>query len=290
MTALIAFHGDPAVRDTALERLDDCIARGAVQERPMFWDGSSGSPLGCLLHSDDVAVWTEWLGLPAGLAMSMEFLAYDGAKGALRLKALISSISAGADASGLAGQMVVWLLDDVIAGLGDAEDAAGLIAIAQELRDMQADASAGAGPMPQAWRAARGQAMAQTKAMADPILKAAAQTIEAAAWDAGTAGSTLCDTQGAWMNWQMLCAGSPTPAELIRINDVVQEVDAALRDTESFEPELFRLLELAHPGLPAKIERYRAHVAAMNPTPAGRIHDALIAMALDLPVPAPTMS
>lgn len=286
---MIAFHGDSKVRDAALDRLEDCITRGVVQQQRLFWDGTSGSPLGCLLHSQEIGVWAGQLGLPPALAMPAEMLATDGTEGVQRLKSLIGSISPGADASRFAGQMVIWLLDDLIAGLGDGDAATGLIAVARELGRMQADALSGAGPSPQVWRSVRRQAMAQTEAAVTPVVKAASRAIEAAAWDAGAASSAFYDTLTAWMDWQMLCAGGPTPAEWAITMDVVQEVDAELRDTAGFEPELFRLLEQVQPGLPARLQQFRARIAAMSPTPAGRVHDAMIAIARALPVPAPAL-
>ncbi len=291
MTIGGAFHGDPAVRDAALERLDDCIARDAIQQRRLFWDGTSGSPLGCLLHSQDLAAWTDQLNLPLALAMPAEFLATNDTVGVQRLKALIDDIAPGADAFGLAGEMVIWLLDDVIAGISDDPVAADLVATASELRGMQTAVLAGGGPSPQAWRAVRRQAMAQVEAAEEsPILVAAGRAIEAAAWDAGTASSALYDTLEAWLNWQLQRAGCPTPAEFSIMNDLLDQVDPAFFGTEGLEREALRLIESAHPELHAKIMDFKARGGAVNLSLIDRVNDAMIAMARALPVPLATVS
>lgn len=289
MTVMIAFHGDPAVRDAALDRLDDCVARGAVQQRRLFWDGTSGSPLGCLLHSQDLSAWTDQLNLPLALAMPAEFLGASGG-GVERLEALFGSITPGADAASLAGQMVIWLLDELIAGIGHDKAVADLVATASELRGMQAAALTGGGPSPQAWRAVRRQAMAQVEAAEElPILAAAGRAIEAAAWDAGTASSAFHDTLEAWLNWQILCAGAPTPAELNIMNDVLDQVDPAFFGTEEFQGEAFRLIELAHPELHAKVMDFNTRGAALDLSLRNRVNEAMVAIARALPVPLSTL-
>ncbi|MBO9713308.1 hypothetical protein [Sphingomonas sp.] len=277
--SLRAFQGDPLVRDAALMRLRAAAARDAVKTKPLLWDGTAGSPLGCLLASEDPAGWTDALGLPAGLALPVELLSINASGGAGGLEAFLLAVPPGADATPLVANALLWMLDQV----------AGASSVAAEVREAQAAALAGASPPREAWRALRKRAMAATAEARAPAEAAAATMVEAMAWDPTEARSVLRDALDGWVGWCMAQAPGPDPLTQEEQQVVQAALEAGgveLRLDLPVEPELARRLDAGSPGLAARMEADRARIHGAITSAHARLLDELIRLARQLPAPA----
>lgn len=68
MTALLAFHGDPAIKETYLARVRAHREADQLAQGHGYWHSGRGCAVGCTIHGDDHGAYERELGIPAILA------------------------------------------------------------------------------------------------------------------------------------------------------------------------------------------------------------------------------
>ena len=117
-TKLIAFHGDPAIKEKYLSRVRahrkaDNLIRGTG------WDGHRGCAIGCTLESYNHALYETELGIPRSIAR-LEDGIFEGLELNLAMEwpeRVLSAITPGADLSLVTAKFMVWLLTDEADGV-----------------------------------------------------------------------------------------------------------------------------------------------------------------------------
>ncbi|USQ95229.1 hypothetical protein [Caulobacter sp. RL271] len=191
----IAFHGDPAVKAQALERLRRHIAAGSFVYFPA-WEEGRANVIGAIVEADDTPRFAEQLGYPIALAETLPMFVNGfrpQAEAGRFAQAWLERTPVGADLTRIVSQLVLDLLaNPELAALTeqrpDVEEGRRAI-MALHRRAIDGDE-----PDRKTWKAARMAAVAATDALDEGTLdRRAGQVIEAAAWP-GAMRTVLGDT------------------------------------------------------------------------------------------------
>lgn len=195
MMADIAFHGDPAVKAQALERLRRHIAAGSFVYFPAWEDGKA-NVIGAVMEADDTPGFAERLGYPIALAEALPMFVNGfrpKAEAERFAQAWLERTPVGVDLTRIVSQLVLDLLAN-----------AELAALTEQRPDLEQSRQAimalhqrvidGDEPDRKTWKAARMAAVAATDAVEEASLdRRAGQAVEAAAWP-GAMRTVLRDT------------------------------------------------------------------------------------------------
>lgn len=194
----VAFHGDPAVKTEALERLRRHIQAGSFVYFPAWEDGKA-NVIGAVMEADDMPGYAEKLGYPVALAETLPMFV-NGFRPQVEAErfaqAWLERTPVGADLTRIVSQSVLDLLAN-----------AELAALTERHRQVEQSRQAimalhrravdGDEPDRKTWKAARMAAVAGTDTLDETSLdRRAGQAVEAAAWP-GTMRTVLRDTLNA---------------------------------------------------------------------------------------------
>ncbi len=197
---LSAFHGDAALRTDTIDCLRVSHGLGQLVPGPLFWDGSRGSVVGCILRSDNLLQWESALGLPQWLAVSLDALCAvqpTPAAADETAAAVLGAIRPGVDLQ-RAGSSVVLAVFDQIDRNGGAALPPALQEALGTVGNLHKSILAGDAVNAAQWRAARTSATALADSMSDPSARACAVCVETAAWDPQRSRSVVFDTMRVW--------------------------------------------------------------------------------------------
>jgi hypothetical protein len=261
---LSAFHGSEDVRALLLQRLQQQAAAERLQPGPLAWSPEGGSVVGCMIESDDPAIWQAQTGLPVWLAVVV-----DGVAGLLPSRAdaqafgerLLAAIAPGADLQGAGSTLVIRLLDSMAAGV-PARLTPELAQAVAQVRQLHGHAAAGAETAPADWKAARRLAIAATDALTDPAQMALAQCVETAAWNPVRSSSCVYDTMRVWrgaLNDQAIREFGWTDADDKDMETILRQLhDTYLLPAPHLKLTVFDLLEEHYPEKALRLrENYR---------------------------------
>jgi len=191
----IAFHGVPAIKAQALERLQRHIAAGTFVYFPA-WENGQANAIGSVVEADDTSSYAEILGYPVALAETLPVLVNGFRRrdeAAAFAEAWLARTPVGAELSHIVSQLVVSLLDDAgLAAITNRHPA--LQRCRQTIMDLHRQAIRGDAPDRKAWKSARLAAVAVTDGIGEaPLDRQAGCVVEAAAWP-GTMRTVLRDT------------------------------------------------------------------------------------------------
>lgn len=198
---LSAFHGSEDVRALLLLRLQRHGATERLKPGPLAWNGEEGSVVGCMIESDDPAIWQARTGLPVWLAVAI-----DGLAGLLPTRAdaqafgerAMAAITPGADLEAAAHALLLRLLEDMTHVVPPAMITPALGRALAQVQALHRAGAAGKETPPTDWKAARRLAMTATDALTDPVPLALAQCAETAAWNPARSSSCVYDTMRVW--------------------------------------------------------------------------------------------
>jgi len=261
---LSAFHGSEEVRALLLQRLQQQAAAERLQPGPLAWSLEGGSVVGCMIESDDPAIWQAQTGLPVWLAVVI-----DGVAGLLPSRAdaqafgerLLAAIAPGADLQGAGSTLVIRLLDSMAAGV-PARLTPELAQAVAQVRQLHGHAAAGAETAPADWKAARRLAIAATDALTDSAQMALAQCVETAAWNPVRSSSCVYDTMRVWrgaLNDQAIREFGWTDADDKDMETILRQLhDTYLLPAPHLKLTVFDLLEEHYPEKALRLrENYR---------------------------------
>lgn len=110
---MLSFFGEQCLRDAVVERVREHQRLDQIAQR-IYWDGSKGCAIGCVLHSDEHMAFERQLGIPVFLAYMdehiFEHLPLEEAK-AWPLR-LIEAVPVGVDLELVFPRFMHWLLSD----------------------------------------------------------------------------------------------------------------------------------------------------------------------------------
>ena len=112
-TKLLAFHGDPKIKQKYLDRVRaHATADEIIQGK--YWENGKGCAVGCTIHGSDHEKYETKLGIPSQVAYLedsiFEGLPLDKAK--LWPEKFLKAIKPGADLSKVFPRFVIWMLID----------------------------------------------------------------------------------------------------------------------------------------------------------------------------------
>jgi hypothetical protein len=108
---LIAFHGDPTVKERYLSRLKKHAAAGEIRQG-VYWSNGVGCAVGCTVHSRNHYDYEKELGIPAILAFLEEQI-FEMLPSEVRQwfpVNFLNAITPGVDLSPVLPRFLVWLL------------------------------------------------------------------------------------------------------------------------------------------------------------------------------------
>ncbi|MFD1033507.1 hypothetical protein ACFQ15_02470 [Sphingomonas hankookensis] len=194
----IAFHGDPAIKAQALERLRRHITGGSFVYFPA-WENGKANVIGAVVEADDTPLYAERLGYPVSLADTLPMFVNGfrpQAEAERFAVAWLERTPVGADLTRIVSQLMLELLsNDKLAALTaqhlNVEQAR------QAVMALHSRAIAGDAPDRKIWKATRMAAVHATDTLDEKSLdRRAGQVVEAAAWP-GTMRTVLRDTLSA---------------------------------------------------------------------------------------------
>ncbi|MEJ8630421.1 hypothetical protein P0F65_12290 [Sphingomonas sp. I4] len=257
MMADIAFHGDPAVKAQAQERLHRHVAAGTFVYFPA-WENGNANVIGAVVEADDTPLYAQTLGYPVALAETLPKFVNDGfgerEDAAVFAEAWLARTPVGADLSRIVSQLVVELFDDaeLVETIGVHPDLehcrAGIV-------DLHRRSLAGEMPDRKAWKALRLKAVAATDAVGDaPLDRQAGNVVEAAAWP-GTMRTVLRDTLTARSSFGLTRALAEVGWTMEKEGQVFRIREQAEKDGYKAEfsglERLLAILDADHPALAA---------------------------------------
>lgn len=192
--ANIAFHGDPAIKAQAMERLGRHIAAGSFVYFPA-WEEGKANVIGAVVEADDTPAYAEQLGYPLALAETLPAFVNGfrpQAEAERFAQAWLERTPVGADLTRIVSQLVLDLLaNPELAALTERHPEVehgrrAIMALHQRAMD-------GDEPDRKAWKTARMAAIAATDKLSETTEHRAGQVVEAAAWP-GTMRTVLRDT------------------------------------------------------------------------------------------------
>lgn len=191
----IAFHGDPAVKAQALERLRSHIAGGSFVYFPAWEDGKA-NVIGAVVEADDTPAYADRLGYPLALADALPMFV-NGFRPQTEAErfaiAWLDRTPVGADLTRVVSQLVLDLLGNeslatLTARHPDVEQTR------QAIMALHRRAIAGDEVDRKTWKAARMAAVGATDTLDEGSLdRRAGQVVEGAAWPS-TMRTVLRDT------------------------------------------------------------------------------------------------
>lgn len=266
MMADIAFHGDPAIKAQALERLGRHIAAGSFVYFPAWEDGKA-NVIGAVVEADDTPGYAERLGYPVALAETLP-LFVNGFRPQVEAgrfaQAWLERTPVGADLTLIVSQLVLDLLANselmVLARAHPAIEQSRLAIMALHQRAIDGDE-----PDRKTWKAARLAAVAATDALAEGAFdRRAGQVVEAAAWP-GTMRTVLRDTLSALGTLEMhlaLARGGWTAEDESRVFRIREQAEK-----DGYKAEfsgLHRVLAILDADHPELADRFRQRVERME--------------------------
>jgi hypothetical protein len=131
-TKLIAFHGDPRIKETYLARVRQHRAADELV-KGQYWENGKGCAVGCTIHSDDHCRYETELGIPQALARLEDsiFEALPNDKAMAWPEQFLAAIPVGADLSLVTTRFLHWLLVDPVDGVVRFAEGGGKAAIEQ---------------------------------------------------------------------------------------------------------------------------------------------------------------
>jgi hypothetical protein len=266
MMAGIAFHGDPAIKAQALERLRRHIAAGSFVYFPAWEDGKA-NVIGAVVEADDTPGYAERLGYPVALAETLP-LFVNGFRPQVEAgrfaQAWLERTPVGADLTSVVSQLVLDLLANselmVLARAHPAIEQSRLAIMALHQRAIDGDE-----PDRKTWKAARLAAVAATDALAEGAFDLrAGQVVEAAAWP-GTMRTVLRDTLSALGTLEMhlaLARGGWSAEDESRVFHIREQAEK-----DGYKAEfsgLHRVLAILDADHPELADRFRQRVERME--------------------------
>lgn len=274
MMRVATFHGDPAVKAQALERLRYHIMVGSFVYFPAWEDGKA-NVIGAVMEADDTPGYAEKLGYPVGLADTLPMFVNGfrpQAEAARFADAWLERTPVGADLTRIVSQLVLDLLANP-----------GLVAMTERHTDVERGRRAimalhqraidGDESGRKTWKVARLAAIAATDAFEEETLdRRAAQVIEAAAWP-GTMRTVLRDTLSALGTFELHLALSKigwTQEDESRVFQIREQaekdgykaefagLDRVLAILDADHPALARQFRLRLERMEESSERYRS--------------------------------
>jgi hypothetical protein len=112
--ALVAFHGDPAMKAFYLDRLRSHVRQDEIVQGVFKWTAGKGGVIGCTVHSNDRSRYEPDLGIPAEVA-SLEEIIFERLpeEEANRFSLeFLEAVPVGADLSFVWPAIARWLLTD----------------------------------------------------------------------------------------------------------------------------------------------------------------------------------
>jgi hypothetical protein len=249
-----AFLNDPAIRSDVLARLSACLAAGRLQAAHIKWSEDKCSAVGCMIESDDLALWEERLGLPAWFALVFEAAAggmRDGDAVVALCTDMLNAIAPGADLDHDGSALILRVLADAVTVVGSVPLEPGLAASMDQITALHRRSMAGEDVAPADWKAARRSATAMTDAVQAPLQKAVARCVESAAWDPLRSRTAVLDTMREWRNaWRDKDATEygwgPTKDAQVQAQLDALHANHVLNAAEP-KPNVFALYEEHHP-------------------------------------------
>lgn len=257
MMAAIAFHGDPAVKAKALERLRRHIQAGSFVYFPAWEDGKANA-IGAVVEADDVPAYAERLGYPIALAETLPIL-INGfrplGEAAAFADAWLERTPVGADLSTVVSHLILQLLDEPsLSALTTRHPA--MEQARQAIRALHRRVIDGDQPDRKEWKAARLAAVAATDALGEDSMDGrAGGIVESAAWP-GTMRTVLRDTlsaSGALKLYLSLAEMGWTPEEESRVFHIREQAqkDGYKAEYEGIE-RVYAILDADHPELASR--------------------------------------
>jgi hypothetical protein len=110
---MLSFFGEQGLKDAVVARVKEHQRLDQIVQR-IYWDGSKGCAIGCVLHSDDHMAFERQLGLPVFLAYMDEHIfeslpAHEATQWPLRF---IEAVPVGVDLDLVFPRFMYWLLTD----------------------------------------------------------------------------------------------------------------------------------------------------------------------------------
>jgi hypothetical protein len=201
MARFIAFAGDPEIRAALLARLAGHGAGGTLDPAGDRWNGTGGTPSGCIAASDDPKAFEAATGYPAGLGLLLDHLCariQDPQAAAALATDWLGRVAPGADLTNVPSHLVAFMLEE---GLGNAKWPAEIQGVSETLCGILAlhrRSASGDTPLRAEWSAVQSAAIAATDAVTDPLGLTYGALAEAAAWDPVVSRSTLVDVASKW--------------------------------------------------------------------------------------------
>ncbi len=180
MSTLLAFHGDPSVKDKYLARV--AAHRAADQLiHGVGWENGKGCAIGCTLEAYDHARYETELGIPQMLAR-LEDAIFEGLANGESQKwpeRFLSAIRPGADLSLVGWKFLLWLFEDTQSRYGTDDVRKACEPVGEVLKAKAKGKSVSASAAARAARAAR--------SAAESAAWSAAWSAASAAWSAASA-------------------------------------------------------------------------------------------------------
>lgn len=259
---LSAFHGDPAVRHDALDRLGSHMERKARIAGAFQWDGDKGTIAACLIDSDDKREWETRLGLAPWLAFALDAVTTNFAtpRAVDAASALLKKIPLGADTQAGASRSILLLLEDLTTAEPLERPLANVLASAREIHTRLIG---GDDAEPSQWRRLRRLAVDASEVV--PAQDGAGRVIEAAAWSplgSPTAVGEVLRHAIHAAAARMHQGSDWTAADEDRVKQLLTEMhETYILPDPNERRDVFELLAVHHPTVEARL---RAHVQQGN--------------------------
>lgn len=257
-----AFHGDPALRIAALQRLAARVEAKQLGGGPLAWDGEKGSVVGCLVESIDLQAWQEQLGLAKWLAHALDAVTGNLPPAAALEKtaALLNALPPGRDTGPLGSSVICSLLAEAASPLLLPE------ALKQALDAVSAlhqRSLAGESFDAATWKTVRKQALAATDSFDEetqPRNHAIGSAIEAAAWDPQRSPMAVAEVLRQWLKLEGLKANEEfgwTEADDTHIRMLLARMHKTyVEPNPEATTDVFRQLEEHHPDDATRLRAY----------------------------------
>ncbi len=198
MSTLVAFHGDPAIKDKYLSRV---AAHRAADElvHGVTWENGKGCAIGCTLEAYDHARYETELGIPEILAR-LEDAIFEGLPNGKAQKwpeRFLSAIKPGAELSLVGWKFLLWLFEDTQARYATDSVRKACEPVGIVLRDK----AEGRKVAQSAARAAARSAARSAESAARSAARSAESAAESAAWSAASAESAAESAESAARAW-----------------------------------------------------------------------------------------
>ena len=175
-TRLIAYHGDPAIKEKYLARVEAHRLADEILQGFGYWFDGKGCAVGCTLHGDDHGDYESELGIPEPIAR-LEDVIFEGLPVELARawpSRFLAAIKPSADLSQVADRFCYWLLTSPSMRLSDLAEPSGKIAIAI-VADLYRRRIDYAGPPAMEWAVIRAAAWSVANAAASIAASEAAR-------------------------------------------------------------------------------------------------------------------